>query len=102
MIPAVADRASEIKVLCRRYHVRQLGLFGSAASGDYRDEASDLDFLVEFQPPAFEAYASTYFGLLEALEELFGVPVDLVVESAITNPYFLQSVERTRTPLYEA
>lgn len=102
MIPAVADRASEIEVLCRRYHVRQLGLFGSAASGAYSDGASDLDFLVEFQPPAFDAYADTYFGLLEALEALFGVPVDLVVQSAITNPYFLQSVERTRTPIYEA
>ncbi len=102
MIPAVADRASEIEVLCRRYHVGQLGLFGSAASGGFSDGVSDLDFLVEFQPPAFDAYADAYFGLLEALEALFGVPVDLVVQSAITNPYFLQSVERTRTPIYEA
>ncbi|MCY4616800.1 MAG: nucleotidyltransferase domain-containing protein [Chloroflexi bacterium] len=102
MIPAVADRTPEIEALCRRYHVAQLGLFGSAATSAYSDGASDLDFLVEFGPPAFDDYANTYFGLLEALELLFGVPVDLVVRSAITNPYFLQSVEQTRTPLYEA
>ena len=102
MIPAVEDRAPEIELLCRRYHVRQLGLFGSGATGDYSDGASDLDFLVEFQPPAFDDYANTYFGLLEALEQLFGVPVELVVRSAIRNPYFLQSVERTTAPLYEA
>ena len=102
MILAVADRAPEIEVLCRRYHVGQLSLFGSAATGEYTDGASDLDFLVDFQPPAFEDYANTYFGLLEALEQLFGVPVDLVVRSAISNQYFLQSVERTRAPLYEA
>lgn len=102
MIPAVADRATEIDALCRRYHVEQLALFGSAATGEYDDEKSDLDFLVEFQPPAFDDYANAYFGLLEALEELFGVPIDLVVRSAIKNPYFLQSVELTRTPLYEA
>ena len=102
MIPAVANRAPEIEALCRRYHVGQLALFGSAATGEYDDEESDLDFLVEFQPPAFDDYANAYFGLLESLEELFGVPIDLVVRSAIKNPYFLQSVELTRAPLYEA
>ena len=61
-----------------------------------------LDALVEFQPAAFEAYADSYFGLMESLERLFGRPVDLVVSSAIKNPYFLQSVEKTRTPVYEA
>ena len=63
---------------------------------------SDLDFVVEFQPAAFEAYADAYFGLLESLERLFGGPVDLVVGSAIRNPYFRQAVEETRTPIYEA
>ena len=33
---------------------------------------------------------------------LFGRPVDLVVESAIKKPYFLQSEEQTRTRIYEA
>ena len=46
-------------------------------------------------------YANSYFGLLEDLEKLFGKPVDLVVGSAIENPYFLQSVEETRTLIYE-
>ena len=47
-------------------------------------------------------YANAYFGLLEALQQLFGRPVDLVVDSAIKNPYFRQSVEETRTLVYEA
>ena len=102
MIPAIETRADELRRLCRRYGVRRLDLFGSAATGPYDPEESDLDFLVEFQPEALDAYADAYFGLLEALGRLFGWPVDLVVESAIKNPYFLQSVERTRTPVYEA
>ena len=102
MIHAVAEQADELRRLCLRYHVRRLDLFGSAATGGYRPEDSDLDFVVEFQPVAFGAYADTYFGLLEALEHLFGRPVDLVVGSAIKNPYFLQSVEQTMTPVYEA
>ena len=102
MIPVIEQRADELKRLCLQYGVRRLDLFGSAATGPYDPEESDLDFLVEFQPTALDAYADAYFGLLEALGRLFGRPVDLVVESAIKNPYFLQSVERTRTPVYEA
>ena len=102
MIPAVAARTDDLQRICLRYHVLRLDLFGSAASGDHHAEDSDLDFVVEFQPVAFNAYADSYFGLLEALEQLFGRPVDLVVGSAIKNPYFLQSVEETRVPVYEA
>ena len=102
MFPAVADRAEELKSICLRYHVLSLHLFGSAATIDYQPENSDLDFLVEFQPAAHRAYADSYFGLLEALEQLFGRPVDLIVGSAIKNPYFLRSVEETRVPVYEA
>jgi predicted nucleotidyltransferase len=40
--------------------------------------------------------------LLESLEQLFGRPVDLVVESAIKNPYFRQAIEPTRVLLYAA
>ena len=61
-----------------------------------------MDFVVEFKPAALTAYADTYFGLLEELEQLFERPVDLVVGSAIKNPYFLQSVEETRVNVYEA
>ena len=102
MIQIVEERAEELRRLCLHYGVRRLDLFGSAATDRYDPGRSDLDFLVEFQPSVFDAYADTYFGLLEALEQLFGQPVDLVVESAIKNPYFLQLVEQTRTSLYEA
>ena len=101
MIQIIEERAEELRRLCLHYGVRRLDLFGSAATGRYDLKKSDLDFLVEFQPSAFDAYADAYFGLLEALGQLFGRPVDLVVESAIKNPYFLQSVEQTRTPVYE-
>ena len=102
MVPIVEKRASELEQLCIRYNVSRLDLFGSAAAGEHRPEESDLDFVVEFQPEALGAYADTYFGLLEALESLFGHPVDLVVDSAIKNPFFRQRLEETRTPLYAA
>lgn len=100
MIPAVEEKADDLKRLCIRYGVERLDLFGSASTDQDDLGVNDLDFVVEFKPEALPAYADAYFGLLESLEQLFGKPVDLVVGSAIKNPYFLQSVEKTRTPVY--
>ncbi len=102
MIREIVERRTELGALCRRYQVRRLEVFGSAAAGEFRPESSDLDFLVEFETAANEGYADRYFGLLESLEALFGRPVDLIVASAIKNPYFRESVERTRALLYAA
>ena len=102
MIPEIAERADTLRDLCRKHGVRRLDLFGSAATGPYDTDDSDLDFLVEFDPISPGSYADAYFGLLEGLEELFGRSVDLVVDTAIRNPYFRRAVEQTRSPLYAA
>jgi predicted nucleotidyltransferase len=47
-------------------------------------------------------YFDRFFDLKESLEALFARPVDLVVGSAIKNPYFRKSVDRDRTLLFEA
>lgn len=102
MIAELAHHQVDLERLCRDHHVLRLDLFGSAAVGAYRPGESDLDFLVEFEPLPSGTYAVAYFGFLESLEQLFGQRVDLVVASAIKNPYFRQSVEQTRAPLYAA
>ena len=100
--PAVAEHTAELRRLCQLHRVQRLDLFGSAATGE-AGPGSDLDFLVEFTPTdSHRVYADAYFGLLEGLEDLFGRPVDLVVESAIDNPYFRESVEESRTPVYSS
>ena len=45
--------------LCRRYQVRELSLFGSAARGEMRPD-SDIDLLVEFLPNAQVGLAGVY------------------------------------------
>ena len=102
VISLVAKQAEELERLCRRYRVQRLDLFGSASVQDNLPEDSDLDFVVEFLPDALGAYADVYFGLLEALEQLFGRPVDLVIDSAIRNPYFREAVDESRTRIYAA
>jgi predicted nucleotidyltransferase len=100
MIKELELRRADLEALCRRFQVRRLDVFGSAVSGRFHADRSDVDFLVEFSPPLGQGYADRYFGLLEALTVLFERPVDLVVDSAIKNRYFRETADRTRTPLY--
>ncbi len=102
MIPSIEEHRSELAELCRRHHVLRLSLFGSATRDDFDPQRSDLDFLVDFESLPPGEHADSYFGLLEGLESLLGRPVDLVVASAIRNPYFRQSIDQTKTLLYAA
>jgi len=102
MISWVTAQREALADLCARYRVRRLELFGSAARGDFAPERSDLDFLVEFQALDPDRYAEHYFGLLFALEDLFGRRVALVMLSAVRNPYFIEEIAAARTVLYEA
>ncbi|MBI4311602.1 MAG: nucleotidyltransferase domain-containing protein [Chloroflexi bacterium] len=102
MNQVVEEHREELTLLCKLYGVRKLELFGSAATDRFDPATSDLDFLVEFGELGHGKYADAYFGLLEALEQLFHRPVDLVVASVIRNPYFLEEIAKTRTLLYAA
>ena len=102
MRPLIEAKQEELTRLCRRYRVQRLELFGSATESSYVPGSSDLDFLVEFEDLAPATYADAYFGLQENLSDLYHRPVDLVVPTAIHNPYFLRSIERSRTLLYAA
>ena len=103
MISLIEKSSGALAQLCVRYRVRRLELIGSAVTGEKFDaEKSDIDFLVEFQPLKQGEYADTYFGLLEALESLFNRHVDLVMVRAVKNPYFLESINKSRKVLYAA
>jgi predicted nucleotidyltransferase len=98
----IAEQLSEVARLCRAYHVWRLELFGSGVGTGFDPERSDLDFLVEFGPLPPGEYAAAFWGLRDALEALFGRPVDLVVATAVRNPYFRQSIEQSKALLYAA
>jgi predicted nucleotidyltransferase len=90
-----------IRALCQQYGVRRLDLFGSAATGAFDSATSDLDFVAEFADTRSPGYADRYLGFAEALERLFGWPVDVITERSIRNPYFRQSVEASRQPIVD-
>ncbi len=79
----IAERRPELAALCRRYGVARLEVFGSGTrAGDFDPVRSDVDFLVTFTPPARNDLGA-FADFKDALEALFGRPVDLVEREAI-------------------
>ena len=76
-------------------------VFGSAVTSDF-SESSDVDILISFKDISFEKYTDNYFELHDALVKLFQRKVDLITERSLSNPYFIESIEKTKQLLYAA
>ncbi len=75
----VERQRDAIVALAIQHQARSIAVIGSVARGESTD-ASDIDFLVEFEP------ASSLFDLIhleEALEDLLGAPVDVISVGAL-------------------
>ncbi|MHC4386550.1 MAG: nucleotidyltransferase family protein [Planctomycetota bacterium] len=102
MIKLLQEHVQELTLLCQKHHVQRFEVFGSAATGQFDTQFSDLDFLVEFLPLVEGQYADAYFDLLFELQDLFGRDVDLVTVNSIKNPYFTQAINQQKELLYAA
>jgi uncharacterized protein len=101
VIALIEQHKAALTDLCRRFKVRRMDLFGSAARGTFDPKVSDLDFLVSLDDSSPADYTENYFGLANELERLFQRRVDLVTDRSVRNPYFRQVIEATRQPVYE-
>jgi len=63
-----------------RFHVINVGLFGSFVTGE-NSSSSDIDILVEFKKGHKDFF--NYMRLKHFLEEAFGREVDLVMKGAV-------------------
>ena len=96
----IENHLAVVHQLCRQFGVQRLDVFGSAAGDTFDPRRSDIDFVVDFGPGLQPDLFNRYFGLNEALAALFGRKVDLVMAGGMVNPYFIDSVNRTRKPVY--
>ena len=94
-------RIDEVRLaeLCRRYNVRELAYFGSAARGQMTAD-SDIDILVEFLPESGIDLVD-YAGLMLDLTQLAGRRVDLVSKKGL-KPSIRASILSEARPLYAA
>ena len=73
-----AKLASHKRELETKFHVKDVGIFGSYARGD-QVAVSDVDILVTFNKPIGLGFVE----LAEYLEDILGVKVDLVSAGAL-------------------
>ena len=97
----ISNNIAEMKRLFGQYKVKRAYAFGSVCTDKF-NEQSDIDLLIAFQEGLDPIeYGDNYFSLVTALEQLFHRHVDLITEITLRNPYFIQSVNKTKTPIYE-
>jgi predicted nucleotidyltransferase len=97
----IKNNEDGIRQLCIKYNVKSLFAFGSITTDEFKDE-SDVDLLVSFMPMTPEDYADNYFDLVDSLEALLKRPIDLVTEKSLRNPYFIDSINKAKSKIYEA
>jgi predicted nucleotidyltransferase len=95
----ISDNIDKIKALCMTHNVKSLFAFGSVCTDKF-DDKSDIDLLISFEPMEYGDYADTYFILADKFETLFQRSVDLVTDKSLSNPFFIDSINQTKTLLY--
>ncbi|MDN7025698.1 nucleotidyltransferase family protein [Methanoculleus sp. FWC-SCC1] len=93
-IRSIADTLRRAKPYLReRYNVREIGIFGSYARNE-QTAGSDVDILVDLAEPI----GWDVVDLKDELEQLLGLPVDLVLKGGIARrPKLLQSIREDAT-----
>jgi uncharacterized protein len=96
----IAPPKKRLEAFCRRWKVRELSLFGSILTSDFRPD-SDVDVLLSFSPDApwslFDMPALT-----DELKLLFGRDVDVMEKEALRNPFRRRHILANRRILYAA
>lgn len=96
--PGIDVPKDKIADFCRRYHIRNLSLFGSVLRDDFQPD-SDVDVLVEFEPEHVPGLA--FFAMERELSEILARKVDLNTQGFLSR-YFRPQVLKEAEVQYVA
>lgn len=97
----VDKMVEQIGLLCRKYSVKELYVFGSALREDF-GPGSDIDLAVVFSRKGVAGSFDQYFDFKTELEQLLGRPIDLVCAAGVRNSVFRQELDQTKRLIYAA
>ncbi len=102
MAPIITENIDQIISACRKYKIKYLYVFGSAARGNDFNKNSDVDFSYAFDKDRieFDNYADNYFDFRFNLKDLLNRDIDLVPEEKLTNPYLIKNINADKVKLY--
>lgn len=102
MASIVEDKKLEIAGICKDLKIKSFYAFGSVVSENFTS-SSDIDVLISFADDiSIDEYSENYFQLHYKLRELFHREVDIVTAQSLSNPYFIESINKSKVVIYEA
>jgi predicted nucleotidyltransferase len=106
MTSIVEKNLPRIIDLCQKHKLKSLYLFGSAADKQGFSEKSDIDFLYEYDLENYPDWdkgdfdiVTNFFKLKDTLEDILERKVDLI-PNRLKNPYFIDSIEKSKKLIY--
>ncbi len=98
--PYLQINMPEVVKLLKKHKIESAYVFGSALTEKF-DEGSDIDFLINFQEGLDPLEkGSLWWDLHDALRNSLNREIDLISESALKNPYFIQAVNESKVKIY--
>jgi uncharacterized protein len=109
MVDIVKNNLEGIAEACKKYKVKELYLFGSAAQEKDFGPESDIDFLYTIDLDNFSSWDSDTYDYIDniidlesTLTNLLKRKIDLVPNVIISNKYLKRSIEASKQIVYAA
>lgn len=98
---AIEMKSREFNELCQKHDVKTLYAFGSSVNNTFSEETSDIDLLVDVDTSDAIKRGENLLNLWDKFEIFFNRKVDLMTQASIRNPVLKESVNESKTLIYE-
>lgn len=96
----MSNKIELLKPIFQSHKVEKAYLFGSVTTEKFSAQ-SDIDLLVTFQDNIDPLEkGELWWSLYDSLRTHFNREIDLITESSLKNPYFIEEVNNTKQLIY--
>jgi hypothetical protein len=97
---SISNKIKLLKPIFQLHKVEKAYLFGSVTTANFTAQ-SDIDLLITFQENIDPLEkGELWWSLYDSLRLHFNREIDLVTESSLRNPYFIEEVNSTKQLIY--
>jgi predicted nucleotidyltransferase len=87
--------------LFEKHKIKEAYLFGSVITDKFDEKKSDVDFLVNFIDGIDPLEkGELLWNLRFSLEDNLNRPIDLITETSLKNPYFIEELNEKKLKIY--
>lgn len=96
----ISSKLKRLGPIFQSHKVERAYLFGSATTNEF-SENSDIDLIITFQENIDPLEkGELWWSLYDSLKAFLNREVDLITESSMKNPYFIEEVNKTKQLIY--